>query len=235
MPTPIDIYIQAENARAEKAQQEADRPLSGLAGIDPVWLAAAQGFLSPTKTGGFGESVANAAGAIQAPLKAIKDQQLSAADKVRSSQEAAAKMYLLQQKQNQSSDDDTKALFRDIRVERFLDSHYNPKYNKIDIQMRPLKALIRSDVTEPEAKKQAQKELDALQAERDALQQEHQSRLAGLGIGPRQAAEPQQNTSSGFRPIPLDNEAPQSSSAPRARNSAGDELELRNGKWVPVK
>lgn len=34
--------------------------------FDPVWLAAAQGFLAPTQTGGFGESLGNAAKSISA-------------------------------------------------------------------------------------------------------------------------------------------------------------------------
>ena len=40
--------------------------------FDPVLLAMAQGFLSPTKTGSFGESLANAAGAV-APVQAAED------------------------------------------------------------------------------------------------------------------------------------------------------------------
>ena len=82
--------------------KQAMQPQSGLAGLDPVWLAAAQGFLSPTKTGGFGEGVANAAGAVQAPLKAIKDQQMSAADKIRATQEASARLWLQQQNMNKA-------------------------------------------------------------------------------------------------------------------------------------
>ena len=44
--------------------------------FDPVWLAAAQGFLAPTQTGGFGESLGNAAKSISAAQEQdIKQQQ----------------------------------------------------------------------------------------------------------------------------------------------------------------
>jgi len=96
MGNPLEDYYASQSDYLNQLKQQT-QPQTGLAGLDPVWLAAAQGFLSPTKTGGFGESIANAAGAVQAPLKAIKDQQMSAADKIRAAQEATAKMYLLQQ------------------------------------------------------------------------------------------------------------------------------------------
>ena len=96
MGNPVEDYYASQADYLNQLKQRT-QPQTGLAGLDPVWLAAAQGFLSPTKTGGFGESIANAAGAVQAPLKAIKDQQMSAADKIRAAQEATAKMYLLQQ------------------------------------------------------------------------------------------------------------------------------------------
>lgn len=44
--------------------------------FDPVWLAAAQGFLAPTQTGGFGEALGNAAKSISAAqAEDIKQQQ----------------------------------------------------------------------------------------------------------------------------------------------------------------
>lgn len=101
MGNPMDDYYSGATELMNQLKQQSQAPKTGLAGLDPVWLAAAQGFLSPTKTGGFGESVANAADKVQAPLKAIKDQQLSAADKLRTVQEATAKMYMLQQQRAQ--------------------------------------------------------------------------------------------------------------------------------------
>ena len=56
--------------------------------FDPVWLAAAQGFLAPTQTGGFGEALGNAAKSISAAQaedlkqeQAINEQRVAAAGK----------------------------------------------------------------------------------------------------------------------------------------------------------
>ena len=56
--------------------------------FDPVWLAAAQGFLAPTQTGGFGEALGNAAKSISAAQEedlkqeqAINEQRVAAAGK----------------------------------------------------------------------------------------------------------------------------------------------------------
>jgi hypothetical protein len=56
--------------------------------FDPVWLAAAQGFLAPTQTGGFGEALGNAAKSISAAQdqdikeqQAIDEQRVAAAGK----------------------------------------------------------------------------------------------------------------------------------------------------------
>ena len=119
MGNPLEDYYASQSDYLNQLKQ-AQAPQTGLAGLDPVWLAAAQGFLSPTKTGGFGESVANAAGAVQAPLKAIKDQQLSAADKIRAAQEATAKMYMLQQQraQDQANNEASQAGQADERAAR---------------------------------------------------------------------------------------------------------------------
>ena len=43
-------------------------------GLDPKWLALAQGFLAPTRTGSFGESLGNAAGAIMKANETGADQ-----------------------------------------------------------------------------------------------------------------------------------------------------------------
>ena len=119
MGNPLEDYYASQSDYLNQLKQQT-QPQTGLAGLDPVWLAAAQGFLSPTKTGGFGESIANAAGAVQAPLKAIKDQQLSAADKIRAAQEATAKMYMLQQQraQDQANNEASQAGQADERAAR---------------------------------------------------------------------------------------------------------------------
>ena len=55
-------------------------------------LAVAQGLLSPTKTGGFGESLGLAAGNIQAPLAAMRKEKLDAQSKIDNLQLTAAKL-----------------------------------------------------------------------------------------------------------------------------------------------
>jgi hypothetical protein len=58
------------------------KPQGILGQLDPMKLALAQGFFAPTKTGGFGESVSNAVGALQGPLKTMADQNSSIQDKI---------------------------------------------------------------------------------------------------------------------------------------------------------
>jgi len=61
-----DKYVAAQK-KAEDALEERNGRL-----FDPVMLAMAQGFLAPTKTGGFGESLGNVAGAV-APAQAAEE------------------------------------------------------------------------------------------------------------------------------------------------------------------
>jgi hypothetical protein len=131
MGSPLEDLFASSNDAIAQLKQSA-QPQSGLAGIDPVWLAAAQGFLSPTKTGGFGESVANAAGSVQAPLKAIKDQQMSAQDKIRAIQEANAKLWL-QQQQLQKGDNENKADLQAAQAEYYR-AHTANLSDKADLQ-----------------------------------------------------------------------------------------------------
>lgn len=69
-------------------------PTSPLSNVDPVMLSLAQGLLSPTKTGGFGESIGLAANAIQAPLAAMQKQKLDAQGKIDELQLARAKLAM---------------------------------------------------------------------------------------------------------------------------------------------
>ena len=85
------------NANAVSALQNAvntSTPKGILGNIDPLWLGAAQGFLAPTKTGSFGESVSNAAADVQAPLSAMRTQQMSALEKIAAIQQANANMNM---------------------------------------------------------------------------------------------------------------------------------------------
>jgi hypothetical protein len=69
-------------------------PTSPLSNVDPVMLSLAQGLLSPTKTGGFGESLGIAANSIQAPLAAMQKQKLDAQGKIDELQLARAKLAM---------------------------------------------------------------------------------------------------------------------------------------------
>lgn len=62
-PATIEANLIYQDALA-KLSQSLDTRKNRF--FDPVWLAAAQGFLAPTQTGGFGESLGNAAKGISA-------------------------------------------------------------------------------------------------------------------------------------------------------------------------
>jgi hypothetical protein len=91
----FEKYNQLLGQRIAEAQARASSaPTSPLGGIDPAMLALAQGFLAPTKTGAFGESVGSALGAASGPLAAMKKQQLDAQDKVNELMLAQAKLNM---------------------------------------------------------------------------------------------------------------------------------------------
>lgn len=80
--------------RAAYAQQAAQGPTGIFANVDPVMLGLAQGFLSPTKTGGFGESIGTALAGAQGPLEAMRKRQLSAQEKMLELDLARAKLAM---------------------------------------------------------------------------------------------------------------------------------------------
>jgi hypothetical protein len=73
-------------------QGQMQKPQGVLGQLDPMKLALAQGFFAPTKTGGFGESVSNALGSLQSPLKTMADQNSSIQDKILQIKLAQAKL-----------------------------------------------------------------------------------------------------------------------------------------------
>ena len=84
-PATIEANLIYQDALA-KLSQSLDTRKNRF--FDPVWLAAAQGFLAPTQTGGFGESLGNAAKSISAAQaqdikeeQAINEQRVAAAGK----------------------------------------------------------------------------------------------------------------------------------------------------------
>jgi len=79
-PATIEANLIYQDALA-KLSQSLDTRKNRF--FDPVWLAAAQGFLAPTQTGGFGESLGNAAKSISAAqAQDIKEEQEIAQQRV---------------------------------------------------------------------------------------------------------------------------------------------------------
>lgn len=78
--------------RASYQQQASQGPTGIFANVDPVMLGLAQGFLAPTRTGSFGESLGTALAGAQAPLEAMRQRQLSAQEKLANLDLARAKL-----------------------------------------------------------------------------------------------------------------------------------------------
>jgi hypothetical protein len=85
-----DSYGQQINA----LQQPAPRQGGILSNADPVMLSLAAGLLSPTKTGGFGESVGLGLQAASGPLSEMRKQEAARLDKMQALQEAQARLNL---------------------------------------------------------------------------------------------------------------------------------------------
>ena len=84
----------AEAVSALQGQSKSNAPQGIFANINPLYLSAAQGFLAPTKTGGFGESVSNAAGQVASPLAAMKQAQMTALEKIAALQKGNAELNM---------------------------------------------------------------------------------------------------------------------------------------------
>ena len=80
-----DVITQNQAAAQEK-------PSGIFSNVDPVMLGLAQGFLSPTKTGGFGESMGLGLAGAQAPLEALRKRQMDAQEKIMNARLAIAKL-----------------------------------------------------------------------------------------------------------------------------------------------
>jgi chromosome segregation ATPase len=104
--TQLDSVLQGLQGQLQK-------PQGVLGQLDPMKLALAQGFFAPTKTGGFGESVSNALGSLQSPLKTMADQNSSIQDKILQIKLAQAKLA------GRSPEDAEEA--RDNRQRRYMD------------------------------------------------------------------------------------------------------------------
>lgn len=93
--SPLAAYMAANDQRIAQLQQ----PRSS--DIDPMALfALAQGFLSPTRTGGFAESLGNAAGQAIGPLSRAKQSDQDRLDKIDKLRETQVRLALEQQRIN---------------------------------------------------------------------------------------------------------------------------------------
>jgi hypothetical protein len=101
---PLQDLYNFNKQRETMLQEAQNKPQSALGNVDPVMLAIAGGMFAPTKTGGFGESISNAANAAAGPLRAIRDQQTAAQDKQAQIKEATARLWLMQQKQDRDAE-----------------------------------------------------------------------------------------------------------------------------------
>ena len=183
----IQQRIEDQQNQLNQLQQQQTKPQGGILNqIDPAWLALAQGFLAPTKTGGFGESLANAAGQLQGPLAQMKQQQLSAQDKIDKLKESQAKLAMDWYKAQSGGSDDYMDAFRQLRNEKMIESLFAP-------EMRQYDAVLGKITSTDEEKADAQAKKDALQQKIDEYKAQH-----GIGARPRVGAgtqsQPQQQT-----------------------------------------
>jgi hypothetical protein len=168
------------------------KPQGVLGQLDPMKLALAQGFFAPTKTGGFGESVSNALGALQSPLKTMADQNSSIQDKIMQIKLAQAKLA--------GADPEVREDRRDDRQRMYMDNQ------AIESQIRDLLGQRKGiEINTPEYKEKTD-EIAQLRAQQAALTR-------------RQAPQPQ-----AAQPVV--------SGVPTIRNDAGEEMVLKDGKWV---
>jgi len=70
------------------------KPQGIFANVDPMMLNLAQGLLAPTKTGGLGESISNATGAVAGPLAAMKQAQMTNLEKIATLKNAQARLAM---------------------------------------------------------------------------------------------------------------------------------------------
>lgn len=87
----MDVFDQL---LAQQQAVAAQKPQGIFANVDPVMLGVAKGFLSPTRTGGFGESIGLGLAGAEAPLESIRKRQTDAQNKIMELQLARAKMQM---------------------------------------------------------------------------------------------------------------------------------------------
>jgi len=210
---PIDLDkattdYQQEIANQIAQQQQLLKPQGGVLNqIDPTWLALAQGFLAPTRTGSFGESISNAANQLQGPLSQIKQQQLSAQDKINNLKQLQYKAMLDAYKAQKGDEDSSLSVYRDLRNEDLINRRYDRLVKNQD-------SIIQNPLASEQDIAEAKRQKDAIEAERE-------SKLSTIGAQksnarPASATQPQ---------IPIEQQIKKE--FPNAYQE--------NGKWFVVK
>lgn len=187
----IQQQLENNQNRINQLEQQQAKPQGGiLSQIDPAWLSLAQGFLAPTKTGGFGESLANAAGQLQGPLAQMKQQQLSALEKIEKLKESQAKLAMDWYKAQKGGSDDGMDIYRELRNEKMIEGLYRPDFKRIDDEIKKYNAIIGPDnfTATDEQKAEAKAALDRLRSEREALDAKVEEAKARRGIQGRERA-----------------------------------------------
>jgi hypothetical protein len=178
---PLQDLYNFNKQREAMLQEAQNKPQSMLGNVDPVMLAIAGGMFAPTKTGGFGESISNAANAAAGPLRAIRDQQTAAQDKQAQLKEATARLWLMQQKQDRDAENgpDSADLARYTNAQKTYREMYgldNPLL--IDLRTGQPKAG-----KEDEYAKRLEQYNTAMKRYEDMLAQKGAGRGAGAGSG----------------------------------------------------
>jgi len=177
---PLQDLYNFNKQREALLQESQSKPQSPLGNVDPVMLAIAGGMFAPTKTGGFGESISNAANAAAGPLRAIREQQTAAQDKQAQIKEATARLWLMQQKQDRDAElgPSVEDLARVANAEKL----YREQFNLDDRTLRnPRTGEIKPDKqAEYERRNRAFEE--AMKPFKDALAKK-QARAGGVGQG----------------------------------------------------
>ena len=186
----IQQQFESNQNRISQLEQQQAKPQGGiLSQIDPAWLALAQGFLAPTRTGGFGESLANAAGQLQGPLAQMKQQQLSAQEKIEKLKESQAKLAMDWYKAQKGGSDDGLDIYRELRNEKMIEGLYRPDFKKIDDEIKKYNAIVADNFNATdEQKAEAKAALDRLRSEREALDAKVDAAKARRGIQGRERA-----------------------------------------------
>lgn len=175
-------YNKALQDQIAQAQAQAQPQGGVLSQVDPTWLALAQGFLAPTKTGGFGESLGNAAGALQGPLAKMKEQQLSAQDRINKLREMQMRLALDTYKAQKSDSDLTMDIYRDLRNEKLVNSLYGE-------ELKNAERIAGNVLATDEERANAQRKVEEIKQKIE----EHKNRLnLGRGSPQPQQATPQQ-------------------------------------------